>query len=83
MKVRVMKRYDDDIDSAGNGIVCRVSKPYYEVDIWKTIFWKFGYWQTQVRTVDFDYAVSVFNEYKNGTRGAPPPKDAVVLIHYE
>lgn len=82
MKVRVMKRYDDDITGAGNGLLLE-SKPYYEVDVWKTIFWKFGYWQTQLRTVDFNYAASVFDEYKSGTRGAPPPKDAAVLIHYE
>ena len=78
MKVRVMKRYE-----LGNGFSHGVIKPYYEVDVWKTIFWKFGYWQTQFRTTDFNYAASAFDEYKSGTRGAPPPKDAAVLIHYE
>ena len=70
MKTRVVKRW------RGN-----LGDHYYEVDVWRKIFWKFGWWQTQVRTTDSFYAKSVFNEYKD-TREIVG-EDKVVLIHYE
>jgi hypothetical protein len=72
MKVRVMKRYTKNH-----------SNPFYEVDTWKKIFWFIGYWQTQIRTTDFNYAASVFDDYKHDRRGKLPPKDEAVLIHYD
>ena len=54
--------------------------PHYEVDTWKRLFWFIGYWQTQIRTVDFNYAASVFNEYKRETKSL---KDEAILIHYD
>ena len=77
MKVRVVKRY-------GNSDWHKIAeeRPWYEIDVWHKIFWKFGYWRTYIRTTDFKYAVSVFDELKTAyalTRN----KDAVVLINYE
>lgn len=72
MKVRVMKRYIKNDPS-----------PYYEVDTWIHLLGPIGYWKTQIHTTDFDYAASVFDDYKHNRRGMKPPKDAAVLIHYE
>lgn len=72
MKVRVMKRY-----------TCGHPNPYYEVDTWVRLLGPIGYWKTQLRTVDLDYATSIFNDYKYNRRGTIPPKDAAVLIHHE
>jgi hypothetical protein len=58
-------------------------KPHYEVDTWVGLLGPIGYWKTQIITVDFDYAVSVFEDYKHNRRGTKPTKDAAVLIHYE
>lgn len=71
MKVRVMSRYTP-------GSV----NPYYSVDTWRKLFWQIGYWETQIRTTDFNYAQSVFLEYKNNERGLRT-KDKCILIHYE
>lgn len=71
MKVRVMKRY-----TKGS------PEPYYEVDAWIRLLGPIGYWATQTRTIDFDYAVSVFDDYKHNRRGSYR-KDETVLIHYD
>lgn len=72
MKVRVMKRY-----TYGH------SNPFYEVDTWVRLLGPIGYWKTQTRTTDFDYATGVFNDYKYNRLSPNPPKDVAVLIHYE
>jgi hypothetical protein len=72
MKVRVMKCYTKNNPD-----------PFYEVQTWKNVFWFIGYWQTQIRTTDFNYATSVFLDYKDNKRGAKVPKDEAILIHYE
>lgn len=70
MKVRVMKRH-----TVGH------INPYYEVDTWIHLLGPIGYWTTQMRTTDYDYAVSVFEDYKHDRRGVAMPKDEAVLIH--
>lgn len=67
-----MKRY------VGN-----LTHPHYEVDTWVRLLGPIGYWKTQIRTVDFDYATSVFDDYKHNRRGINAPKDCAILIHYE
>ena len=71
MKVRVMKRYTPGTDS-----------PYYSVDTWHKLFWRFGYWKTQIRTTSLDYASSAFVDYKLDNRKVGLPKDKCILIHY-
>lgn len=72
MKTRLMKRYS-----------INVKDPYYEVDTWVRVLGPIGYWKTQIRTIDFNYAVSVFEDYKHNRRDTKQPKDTAVLIHYE
>ena len=70
MKVRLMKRYAKDAED-----------PYYEVDKWIHLLGPIGYWSTQARTMDYMYAVAVFEDYKHN-RGVSHRKAETVLIHY-
>jgi hypothetical protein len=76
MKTRVMQRH-----------LTNTCQPYYDVDTWVHLLGPIGYWKTQMRTIDFDYAASVFNDYKHDrhTKKIPKeiPKDKAILIHYE
>jgi hypothetical protein len=60
-----------------------VEDPYYEVDKWIHLLGQIGYWSTQARTMDYNYAVSVFEDYKHNKRGGPERKAEVLLIHHE
>ena len=71
MKTRVMKRYTKNNPN-----------PYYDVDTWIHLLGPIGYWSTQMRTTDFNYASSVFDDYKHDRRGKAIPKDEAILIHY-
>lgn len=71
MKVRLMKRYVKDVED-----------PYYEVDKWIHLLGPIGYWSTQARTMDYMYAIAVYEDYKHDRRGGPERKAEVLAIHY-
>lgn len=75
MKTRVVERYTKRYRAVDNPL------PYYEIDVWIKLIWKFGFWKTQIRTTDFKYAVEIFNQYKKVEKQVKK-KSSVVLIHY-
>ena len=79
MKVRVVVRYNQ------HNHWLDAHKPMYFVDTWNKLFWFFGFWKTRIKTPDYNYACTKFNEFKEFKQHKKMAikKDKVLLIHHE